>query len=158
MWQKVIITASAVPIAIFCNVMRVSGQGLLDSYVSHKWSEGFAHAFAGMVMLVPGFFLILLVGWVLDRLFIEEADDEAVAAAVEMKAPAAEQSLVVEIPRRKAGAGLAAAPQAEKSEAKAAAGQQQPLVIEIPRRARGNASPRDAAKQDGAGDAPKGGA
>jgi hypothetical protein len=68
-------TLSAIPIAIFCNVMRVSGQGLLDHYASEKLSEGFAHQFVGMVMLVPAFFLILLVGWMLDQVFIEEVDD-----------------------------------------------------------------------------------
>jgi exosortase len=110
LWQKVIVTASAVPIAIFCNVMRVSGQGILDTYVSEKWSQGFAHAFAGMVMLVPGFFLILLVGWILDQLFIEEADADSMAGSagvVEAKPAAAaggagaEQPLVIEIPRRR---------------------------------------------------------
>lgn len=74
LWQKLIITASAVPIAISCNVMRVAGQGLLDLYVSREWSEGFAHQFAGMVMLLPAFFLIMAVCWVVDHLFIEEAD------------------------------------------------------------------------------------
>ncbi len=74
LWQKLIITASAVPIAIACNVMRVSGQGLLDKYASHEWSEGFAHQFAGMVMLVPAFFLLLLVGKILDMAVIEVAD------------------------------------------------------------------------------------
>ena len=76
LWQKVVITASAVPIAITCNVMRVSGQGLLDHYVSQQWSQGFAHGFAGLVMLIPGFFLILLVLWILDHLFIDVVDDE----------------------------------------------------------------------------------
>jgi len=75
LWQKIIITLSAIPIAIFCNVMRVAGQGLLDYYVSHAWSEGFAHQFAGLVMLVPAFFLILLVAWCVDQLFVEEADE-----------------------------------------------------------------------------------
>jgi exosortase len=73
MWQKMIVTASAVPIAIFCNVMRVSGQGLLDHYGSHEWSEGFAHQLTGMVMLIPAFFLLLLMGWLLDRIFVEVA-------------------------------------------------------------------------------------
>jgi exosortase/archaeosortase family protein len=96
LWQKVIITIAAIPIAIFCNVMRVAGQGLLDYYVSHAWSEGFAHQFAGLVMLVPAFFLILLVAWCLDQLFIEEVDEtpgvitvkRGVAAAKVVVAPA----------------------------------------------------------------------
>ena len=75
MWQKIIIALSAIPIAIFCNVMRVAGQGLLDHYASERWSESFAHQFVGLVLLVPAFFLILLVGWLLDHIFIEEIDE-----------------------------------------------------------------------------------
>jgi exosortase len=74
LWQKVTIALWAIPAAIACNVMRVAGQGLLDHYVSHQWSESFAHQFVGTLMLVPAFFLILLMGWVLDHLFIEEDD------------------------------------------------------------------------------------
>ena len=76
LWQKVLITGSAVPIAIFCNVMRVAGQGLLDYHLGPTWSQGFAHGFVGLVMLVPAFFLILLVGWILDHLFVEEVEDK----------------------------------------------------------------------------------
>ena len=76
LWQKILIVAAAVPIAIFCNVMRVAGQGLLDHYVSPQLSESFAHQFVGLVMLIPAFFLILLVGWVLDRMFIDEVEDK----------------------------------------------------------------------------------
>ena len=112
LWQKLVITASAVPIAIFCNVMRVSGQGLLDRYVSQAWSQGFAHGFAGLVMLVPAFFLILLVGWVLDHLFIEEVDDkERLARAAKARA---QQDKVIAIPRAAkpavAGVGATGAP------------------------------------------------
>jgi exosortase len=81
MWQKIILVASAVPIAIFCNVMRVSGQGLLDRYVSPQLSESFAHQFVGLIMLVPAFFLILLVGWILQNIFVEEVDDKAALKA-----------------------------------------------------------------------------
>lgn len=76
LWQKIIIVAFAVPIAIFCNVMRVAGQGLLDHYVSTQLSESFAHQFVGLLMLIPAFFLILLVAWILDRLFIDEIEDK----------------------------------------------------------------------------------
>lgn len=81
LWQKLIITASAVPIAISCNVMRVAGQGLLDMYAGPEWSQDFAHQFAGMVMLLPAFFLIMLVCWVVDHLFIEEADEPTADAS-----------------------------------------------------------------------------
>src|SRR5262249_8573145 len=72
MWQKLIITVSAIPIAIFCNVMRVAGQGLLDHYVSTELSESFAHQMVGLVMLIPAFFLLLGVAWLLDQIFVEE--------------------------------------------------------------------------------------
>lgn len=82
LWQKIFITLSAIPIAIFCNVMRVTGQGLLDHYVSQELSENFAHQFVGLVMLIPAFFLLLLVCWILDHLFVEEADATAASAGV----------------------------------------------------------------------------
>jgi exosortase len=85
LWQKVVITLSAIPIAIFCNVMRVTGQAYLDRLAGPQWSENFAHQFVGLVMLIPAFFLILLVAWVIDRVFIEEVDDKTryrAAAAV----------------------------------------------------------------------------
>jgi exosortase len=89
LWQRLIIVVSAVPIAIFCNVMRISGQGLLDHYVSPQWSESFAHQFVGMMMLLPAFFLILLVAYLLDQLFIEEAEEgEAAYPAKPMVAAA----------------------------------------------------------------------
>lgn len=96
LWQKIVMTVSAVPIAIFCNVMRVAGQGLLDHYVSPRLSESFAHAFVGLVMLTPAFFLILAVGWVMDNLFLDEVDDKERLAAARAK----RQAQVIAIPRR----------------------------------------------------------
>jgi exosortase len=81
LWEKIVITISAIPIAIFCNVMRVSGQGLLDHYVSQQLSESFAHQFVGMIMLIPAFFLILGVGWVVDQLVLDELDVQKGSAA-----------------------------------------------------------------------------
>jgi exosortase/archaeosortase family protein len=97
LWQKVLVTLSAIPIAIFCNMVRVTGQGMLDYYVSQKWSESFAHQFAGMVMMIPAFFLILLVAWILDNVFIEEVDKRELANARASKGTDA--GLVIEVPR-----------------------------------------------------------
>lgn len=74
-WQRVIISLSAIPIAIFCNVMRVTGTGVLYRYGGPEWAEGFTHQFVGLVMLVPAFFLILAVCWILDHLFVEEVEN-----------------------------------------------------------------------------------
>jgi exosortase/archaeosortase family protein len=93
LWQKIVLTMSAVPIAIFCNVMRVAGQGLLDHYWSQEMSEGFAHQFVGMVMLIPAFFLILLVGWILDQIYVEEVE----TAPVIVKKP---QDGIIRVQRR----------------------------------------------------------
>ena len=119
LWQKIIITISSIPIAIFCNVMRVAGQGLLDHYVSEQLSQSFAHQFVGIMMLIPAFFMILMVGWILDHLFVEEADDRneknyasatqpmmsavaaiPAAATATAGAGASTGGLVVDIPRR----------------------------------------------------------
>lgn len=88
LWQKFFITLSAIPIAIFCNVMRVSGQGLLDRLWSEQVSEGFAHAFVGLVMLIPAFFLLLLVQWVLDKIVVEEVDETDTGKSAAVAAPA----------------------------------------------------------------------
>src|SRR4051812_39985270 len=101
-WQKIVITLSAIPIAIFCNMMRVTGQGILDHYWSEKLSEGFAHQFVGLIMLIPAFFLILLVAWILDNVFIEEADKRALPAP-------GSRSTLIEIPRTSGPKGPVAA-------------------------------------------------
>lgn len=80
LWQKILMVLSAIPIAIFCNTMRITVQGLFDGYVSHQWSESFAHGFLGLAMMIPAFFLILLVGWVLQNILIEEVEKKTIRA------------------------------------------------------------------------------
>jgi exosortase len=112
LWQKIVITVSAIPIAIFCNVMRVTGQGLLDRYWSQELAEGFAHQFVGLVMMIPAFLLILLVCWLLDHLFVDEVD-EAERQRLRMSGARAGEKKVIQIQRPAAavaaGAGATAA-------------------------------------------------
>lgn len=113
LWAKIVMVVTAVPIAIFCNVMRVSGQGLLDRYVSQQLSESFAHQFVGVIMLIPAFFLILLVGWILQNLFIDEVDDKAALKTKVVRARAATTNTTAIVP---ASAGA----KSQVAEAKAA--------------------------------------
>jgi len=74
---------SALPIAILCNGLRVTGTGLLVTKVSDDWGKGDAHGLFGLTMLIPALLLQLGVAWVLDRLFVEtpEKDPGGKAAA-----------------------------------------------------------------------------
>jgi exosortase len=107
MWQKIFITVSAVPIAIFCNVLRVTGQGLIDHYWSRELAEGFAHQFVGLVMLIPAFLMILLVAWILDHLFLDEIDEDE-RQRLRMSGGAARQEKKIIQIQRPAVAGVAA--------------------------------------------------
>jgi exosortase/archaeosortase family protein len=112
LWEKILITVSAIPIAIFCNVMRVSGQGLLDHYVSQQLSENFAHQFVGMIMLIPAFLLILMIGWILDRIFVEEADQRREAPRLIRRAVAVAPVMVAS--RRASALRTPAAPRSTR--------------------------------------------
>ena len=114
LWQKIVITLSAIPIAIFCNVMRVTGQGLLDRYWSQELAEGFAHQFVGLVMMIPAFLLILLVCWLLDHLFVDEVD-EAERQRLRMSGARPGEKKVIQIQRPAvATVGAAVAPAAPR--------------------------------------------
>lgn len=67
-WRSVILVASAVPIAIFTNALRVSGTGILAHYYGTEVADGFFHSFSGWVIYIVAFLLLFAVGWILDRI------------------------------------------------------------------------------------------
>jgi exosortase len=67
-WRSAIIIASAVPIAILTNAMRVSGTGVLAHYYGTEVADGFFHSFSGWVVYIVAFLLLFAVGWLLDRI------------------------------------------------------------------------------------------
>jgi len=66
-WRSTIIVASAVPIAILTNALRVSGTGILARYYGTRVADGFFHSFSGWVIYVVAFLMLFGVGWLLDR-------------------------------------------------------------------------------------------
>jgi len=73
-WQKVFLAVCALPIAIFCNAMRVAATAILVVYWGEQWAKGSAHAYFGMLMLIPALFLQLCIAWILDKMFVEEKE------------------------------------------------------------------------------------
>lgn len=79
-WQRLVLVASAVPIAIFLNVARVAITCTMYVVDKPELGQDFMHEVAGMVMLAPALVLFWLLSWLLRSLVIEE-DEEAPPAA-----------------------------------------------------------------------------
>jgi exosortase len=88
LWQRLVMVACCVPIAVFCNIIRVTITGFLhimkDEPLGKAWdfealSRGTPHALLGIFMLPIAFGLFALVSWILSNLFVEEASADPVA-------------------------------------------------------------------------------
>lgn len=70
--DKLVILASAVPIAIISNIIRVTVTGILYVTVGGKVAEFVYHDLAGFLMMPLGVGLMWLELWVLEHLFVEK--------------------------------------------------------------------------------------
>ena len=66
-WRSAILIASAVPIAILTNALRVSGTGVLAHYYGTGVADGFFHSFSGWVIYIAAALLLFAVAWLVDR-------------------------------------------------------------------------------------------
>ena len=66
-WHALILVATAVPIAILTNAVRVSGTGILAHYYGTKVADGFFHSFSGWVVYLVAAALLFGTGWAIDR-------------------------------------------------------------------------------------------
>ncbi len=72
MWERVLLLASCIPIAVICNMVRVTITGLLVVHGHPELAQGNAHAALGMSMLALAFGLYALIGYVLSNILVEE--------------------------------------------------------------------------------------
>lgn len=75
-WHKVIFVICAVPIAIACNILRVTITCSAYLWDKPEFGEKFMHEVTGMVMLIPAFAMLWVVGKILQSLFVEEEEDD----------------------------------------------------------------------------------
>jgi len=74
LWQRVVLVLLGLPIAIVVNILRITMQGVLDTYDA-GFSVGAAHSTISMLWLIPALLLYLFFMWVLEP-FAPEDDSE----------------------------------------------------------------------------------
>lgn len=72
-WQRLILLASTVPIAIFCNVVRVTITGFIYILWDPVYAQGIYHDMLGLLMLPLAFGLYGLLAWLMSNLIIDES-------------------------------------------------------------------------------------
>mgnify|MGYP001222822113 CR=1 FL=1 len=72
-WQRVVLLASTVPIAILCNILRVTITGFIYILISPIYAQGIYHDLLGLMMLLPAFGLYYALAWFMENLFVSEA-------------------------------------------------------------------------------------
>ncbi len=71
-WQRIILLASTIPIAIFCNIVRVTITGFIYVLLHPKYTQGIYHDALGLLMLPLAFVLYGLIAGFMSGLFVEE--------------------------------------------------------------------------------------
>ncbi len=60
-WKKrILLVLSAVPLALFANILRVTGTGVLAHFYGEQVARGFLHEFSGLAVFAFGFILLSL--------------------------------------------------------------------------------------------------
>ncbi|MEN6428945.1 MAG: exosortase/archaeosortase family protein [Phycisphaerales bacterium] len=76
-WQKGVLLVSSIPVAVVCNMIRISLTAMIMLYVSVELGEKFFHDFAGLVMMPAAVSLIFGEIWLMDRLVVRDSAGSA---------------------------------------------------------------------------------
>ncbi|HMD53526.1 MAG TPA: exosortase/archaeosortase family protein [Phycisphaerae bacterium] len=80
-WQKIFLALCALPIAIFCNALRVTLTGVLYAYAGQEWAAGSTHENLGLLMLIPAMLMQLGAAGLIDilqkHLFIDDSSGQS---------------------------------------------------------------------------------
>ena len=71
LWERGIVVASAAPIAVMANVLRITATGVLHLSVGRRWADLVFHDLSGWLMMPVALGLLYAELWVLSRLFVE---------------------------------------------------------------------------------------
>ena len=77
-WQRLVLLSTTIPIAIFCNIVRVAVTCFIYILIDAKYAQGLYHDVLGLCMLPLAFALYGFIAWIMSNLFVEEKDTEEV--------------------------------------------------------------------------------
>jgi len=75
-WQRIILLVSTIPIAVFCNIVRVTATGFIHIFLAPKYSQGIYHDLLGLSMLPLAFGLYGVLAMFMSSLFVEENEEQ----------------------------------------------------------------------------------
>jgi len=75
-WHRVVMLAFCLPIALLCNIIRVTTTSLIHVFVGKEYASGSAHTLLGLMMLLVAFGLFFGISYILNNLFVEVTEDE----------------------------------------------------------------------------------
>jgi exosortase len=76
-WQRLVLLASTVPIAIICNIIRVIITGFIYVLIGTQYAQGIYHDMLGMLMLPLAFGLYGALAWFMSNLFMDSDEVKA---------------------------------------------------------------------------------
>ncbi len=72
LWHRIVLLAATIPIAIFCNIVRVTATGFIYVLADPKYTQGMYHDALGLAMLPLAFALYGFLAWFMSSLFVDE--------------------------------------------------------------------------------------
>jgi exosortase len=76
-WQRLALLASTIPIAILCNIVRVTITGFIYVLGNPDYAQGIYHDLLGMAMLPLAFGLYGTLAWFMSNLFMEIEENKS---------------------------------------------------------------------------------
>lgn len=73
-WQRLILLASTIPIAVLCNIVRVTLTGFIYVLWDPRYAQGVYHDMLGLMMLPLAFGLYGLLAWLMSNLYTDEEE------------------------------------------------------------------------------------
>ncbi len=79
-WHRIVLLAATIPIAIFCNIVRVTVTGFIYVLIDPIYAQGLYHSLLGFIMLPLAFGLYGFIAWFMTSLFVDETelDDDVI--------------------------------------------------------------------------------